>query len=693
MSDSRKYFAIEEAKDAVGYLEKKGERWFTVGNNNGYIELIKRSWETYHGFVNDTPHKIGFEGEQGELLKINNNHFWNIAENIIVMVTANRPKFSARAINTDKKSMVQAELANGILDYYMRVKALERRLKAAVKYAVVTGSGYIKMEWNSTKGEIYDYIEPDSSSIVSFNEEGEALDGTGNVIKPIPVYQGDIEFKTLSFFDVIFDSTKDSPDDHDWVVTRTFVNKYDLAEKYPDLRDKILDMDTKEMLRSGMFSFVNFDDTTDVPVYEFFHNRTESCPEGRHITYLTSETILADSILEYEKVPVYRISPGEILGTSFGFSPMFNLIQLQEYLDMLYSTILTNQYTFGVQNVMVPIGSNIKYTNISGGLNFVEYNAEAGGKPEPLNLTASPAELFNTIDRIKKDMETISSINATVRGNPDSQVRSGTSMALMASQSLQFLSGIQHSYIQLLEDVGTGIISLIKRFASAPRILSIVGERKATKIVEFKSEDLSEIDRVVVDVGNALMTSVAGKVEIAQNLLQYGAIKSLDKFVQVIQTGNLDALLENEMDKLSLVRGENENLIKGDIPVRALYFDDHVLHIQEHQATLADSTRRMDDELVRRVTQHIQEHVDLLKSLDPFVAGIVGQPAMPPEMPEAPPIPDNTNLTEAMANPEGVTSAAQETLNVEQKLPSPPAPFDGAPVTAQQAFARNTGAQ
>jgi len=286
-------------------------------------------------------------------------------------------------------------------------------------------------------------------------------------------------------------------------------------------------------------------------------------------------------------------------------------------------------------------------------------------------------------------METISGINSVVRGNPESQLRSGTSLALMASQSLQFLSGIQHSYIQLLEDVGTGVINLIKRFASAPRIISIVGQRNSTKIVEFKSEDLSEIDRVVVDVGNGLMTSTAGKVEIAQNLLQYGAIKSLDKFVQVIQTGNLESLLENEMDKLDLIRGENEELVKGNIPVRALYFDDHVLHIQEHQAVLADSVRRMDDELVARVTTHIQEHVDLLKSLDPFVASIVGQPSAPPPAPPA--LPDQNNLPEAMANPEAQTLAMQDNINLQQSnLPSPPAPFEGAPVTAQDAFIKNS---
>lgn len=685
MANDNKYFGTDEAKETISYLENKGRNWFSITTTNGYLELVRRSWRTYHGFVTNNPHTIDFEGEQGEILKINNNHFWNIAENIIVLVTANRPKFTARAINTDKKSMVQAELANGILDYYMRIKYLERHIKRAVKYAVVTGTGYVKMEWNSTKGEIFDYVEPDISSVSSFNEDGEAVDANGKVMEPIPVYQGDIEFKTLSFFDVVFDTTKDSPEDHDWVITRTFVNKFDLAQKYPDQADEILAI-KMDKETSGLFSFVEFDETTDIPVYEFYHNRTESCPEGRHLTYLNNEVVLSDTFLEYERIPVYRISPGEILGTSFGFSPMFNLIQLQEYLDMLYSTVLTNQYTFGVQNVLSPMGSNIKLSSISGGLNFIEYNPQFG-KPEPLNLTATPAEIFNTIDRIKKDMELISGISATVRGNPESQVRSGTSMALMASQSLQFLSGIQHSYIQLLEDVGTGVINLLKKFASAPRILSIVGKRNATKVEEFKADDLSDIDRVVVDVGNGLMSSVAGKVEIAQNLLQYGAIKSLDKFVQVIQTGNLDSLLENEMDKLDLIRGENEDLVKGETPVRALYFDDHVLHIQEHQAVLADSKRRMDDALVMRVTNHIQEHIDLLKGLDPFVAGVVGQPVAPQEMP---PMSDQTNLTEAMANPEAQSTSPQDQLNPTPNLPSPPAPMQDLPVTAQQAFARNS---
>ena len=146
------------------------------------------------------------------------------------MVTANRPSFKARSTNTDYKSIVQTKLANGLLDYYMREKRLEKYLHRAANYAVVMGSGYIKMEWNSMSGEIYDY-----------NEETDT-----------PIYEGDVKFTNLSVFDVVFDSTKEDVKDLDWVITRTWKNKFDIAAKYPELAEKIVQLSTK----SDMSKFI-----------------------------------------------------------------------------------------------------------------------------------------------------------------------------------------------------------------------------------------------------------------------------------------------------------------------------------------------------------------------------------------------------------------------------------------------------
>jgi len=688
---SKKYFAADEASECVSYLQSKANKWASYGVNNGYVELIKRSWRTYHGFTKDSNHQISFDGEQGELLKINVNHFYNIAEHILVMITSNRPKFQARAINTDKKSLVQAQLANGLLDYYMREKRLEREIKRAVRYAITMGSGYIKMEWNSTKGEIYDYIEPSKDSIDSYNEDGEPVDKNGRVLKNIPIHQGDIDFRALSFFDVVFDSTKETPELHDWVITRTMVNKYDLAEKYPEMAEKIINSKGLDSQTSSLFTLNQFDETTDIPVYEFFHNKTEAVPDGRHMLYLDDEVILDDSILEYKEIPVYRIAANEILGTSFGFSPMFNLIELQEYLDMLYSIVLTNQHAFGIQNVLSPLGADIKYTQLAGGMNFIEYNPQFG-KPESLNLTQTPAEIFTTIQYIEKAMETISAVNSTVRGNPENQLRSGNSLALMASQALQFMSGLQQSYIQLLEDVGTGVVNLLKDFAAAPRIAAIVGLRNSTNLITFKSEDLSGINRVVVDVGNALMSTHAGRSQVAENLLQAGLIKTSDKYVQLLQTGNLDVLLENEMDEINLIRGENESIVKGDMEVRALSYDNHVLHIQEHRAVLADAQIRQDLELVTRCDAHINEHLQLVKNLDPDLAQIIGQPVFqkpqPPMPPEADIPPDGSGIPELQANPEAQSLNPTDQM---ESVPAVPRPAGNpeAPMTPEELFNKN----
>jgi hypothetical protein len=69
---------------------------------------------------------------------------------------------------------------------------------------------------------------------------------------------------------------------------------------------------------------------------------------------------------------VYCIAPAYYLGTPFAYTPMFDLLGLQDAVNSLYSTVLTNQTAFGVQNILVPQGSNISISELSGNLNETE---------------------------------------------------------------------------------------------------------------------------------------------------------------------------------------------------------------------------------------------------------------------------------------------------------------------------------
>jgi len=612
-SDENLYFAAKQASDTASVLLGKINDWCNNIESNGYLDKLKRAYAAYHGaYYSDTGngHQITFGGEQGELVQLPVNHYANIAQHMIVMTCANRPAMECRASNTDYKSQAQTMLAKNILEYYLREKRLEIYLKKSVEMAVTLGAGFLMMEWDDTKGELVDYIEETKTKI----------------------YEGDLVFTNLSPFDVVMDSSKESQD-HDWVLVRIWKNKYDLAAKYPELKDKILAMPTKSDLNKFRLSVTNLtDQTDDVQVLLFFHKRTDCMQDGRYMMFLSEDIILQDLPMPYRILPVFRVAPRDILGTPFGYTQMFDLLPLQEMLNSLYSAGASNLNAFGVQNVLVPRGCDIAINQLVGGLNVIEYNAQAGAKPEALQICQSPAELYKMVQMLETVMETISGINSVARGNPEASLKSGTALALVQSMALQFMSGLQQAYVELIENVGTAMIKILQDFAHTPRLVAIAGRSNRTYMKEFSSKDISNITRVIVNVGNPMAQTTAGRVQMAQELIQYSSITP-KQYISLLHTGNLDELTEQiEHDNL-LMRAENEALQNGmDVIVSPI--DKHSEHIDYHSAVLADPDFRLNNpELVERVNNHIQEHIDALRNTDPALLQMRGQQPLPPLQP------------------------------------------------------------
>lgn len=671
MDNSKVYFGAKPAQETASDLMNRARSFYITLEANAYLIKIQRMWSAYHGIYTSNygfnHHTTQFVGEQGELVFVPVNHFRNLAQHILVLITADRPALKSRAINTDYKSLSQTFLANSILDYYMRQKGLETVIRRAVEYAVVLGSGFVKVEWNATAGEPYDVDEE-----------------TGEFTR-----EGDLEFTNLSPFDVVVDGTKEYYND-DWILTRTFKNKYDLIAKYPEFADKIHALKTKDGNDNYRIRMFTNDVTDDVPVYEFFHKPTEALPEGRYLLFLDSDIILLDTKMPYRRVPVFRIVPSEILGSPYGYSPMFDVYPIQENINALYSTIMTNQNAFGVQNLYIPRGADINIASLPGGLNIIEAN----GKPEPLQMTSTPKEVFDFLEMMIQTAETLTGINSVVRGNPEANLRTGNALALVQSNAIQFLSGLQNSYIKLLENVGTGVVEILKDFANTPRMIELVGKNNKPFLKEFQGGDISEISRVVVDVANPLSSTTAGRLEMANNLSQMGLVDSPQEYLQVLNTGNLDVMYEGEMNELLLIKSENEKLISGENPIVSP-LDKHMLHINEHRVVIGDSALRNDPSLIKITMDHIEAHLNALRTTDPALLQLVGEQPLPPLQPMQPPMPsggapngqDGQGIAQVMQQPpQGAVQAGQTIVGPNgagvklPQLPTPPKPFQNAPV-------------
>lgn len=679
-SAEEQYFAAKSAKDVSSNLLEKAASFFNLLRANAYLEKLQRMWRAYHGaYDNDLGfgHRINFTGEQGEFTQLSVNHFRNIAQHIYVMITSNRPTMEARAINTDYKSLAQTHIANGVLDYYMREKRLEDCLKYATEMAIVLGSGFVKLEWNATSGEAYD-VDPDTGE---FN------------------YEGEIEFSNLSPFDVVVDGTKETWD-NDWIMCRTFKNRYDLMAKYPELADKIRAIPPKNQSAVYRLAVFSNDDTDDIPVYEFFHKRTEAMPEGRYMLFVDTDVVLLDVPMPYRTMPIFRIAPSTIMGTPYGYTPMFDIFPIQEGINSLYSTIMTNQNAFGVQNLFVPRDADVSLASLQSGMNIIEGNS----KPEPINFTQTPAEVFKFLDTLIQAAETISGVNSVARGNPEASLKSGAALALVQSMSLQFVSGLQQSYVKLIEDVGTALINILKDFAKTPKVIALVGKNNRTELKEFTGEQVSSINRVVVDVGNPLSRTIAGRVQMAEQMLQMNLIKTPQQYFQVMNTGRLDSMFEGELSELMLIKSENERMMEGE-DVNATSIDAHRLHIMEHKSVLADPDLRRDPVLTEKVFNHILEHIDLLRNTDPDLLALVGEQPLPPLQPPAPPMPTGQSIPiqgqpgENIPNRTLERSPMSDMMGQEQaavmsgpgvenqqlpSMPKPPAPFQNLPVSPDQ---------
>lgn len=679
-NDRNVYFGNKDTVDCTKVLMDKVETWRQGIFQSRILDQIQRSNSFYQGsFENDSysgDNKISFAGDQGELLNMPVNHYRNIAKHILNMTTANRPAIKTRAVNTDYKSVTQTVLADGLIDYYMREQGLEDVLKKATEYSIVLGEGWVKIDWDANAGEEYELDD----------ESGQA------------VRTGDLVYRALTPLDVIRDVYK-TDEIHNWLITKTFKNKFDLAAKFPDFKDKIIKLSTSSEENLYRFGTIKTEESDEIPVYEFYHAKTDAVPQGRYILFLNADIAPIDLPLPYPEIPLYLITDSFRIGTSFGYTEMFSLLSLQEAVNSLYSIILTNQNAFGVQNILVQEGSNINYTQLAGALNMIEYPA-GFEKPQALQLTSTPQEVFNFLNSLVAAMETLSGINSVTRGNPEASLRSGNSLALVQAQAVQFASGLQQSYIRLIENLGLATIKVLQDYAKAPRVAAIVGKSNRAFVKEFTGADVSKINRVVCDVSNPISRTTAGKLDMANNLLQYQIIDNAKDYLMVLNTGNLETLTQSTQNELFLISSENDRLLDGETAT-AMFLDSHLEHIKEHKALLYDVDLRNDPDFVQRVSSHIQQHLDLLRTSDPSVLQMLGeQPLPPPPPPPAPPGPPQgpPGAPQGPGGPQGGPQPPPNAANgqvgpppsgMEQAqatalplMPHPPAPFTNMPLTA-----------
>lgn len=695
-TSQKEYWAsLKSSEDCVSKIVTKIKD-YRAGISQAALDYkIKRSWDAYRGSGPNgdaDSSTIGYTGQTGELLQMTVNEFSSMVTKTVALITQTKPAVKAIAANSDFESLGQAQFAEALNDYYDRELAVSDRENEAVLTQVLMGESWIVEDWNPSGGDPY------------------MTDEDGKVLRT-----GDVQLFTLTPFDVARPLNIPDLESLTWLAWRHKVNKYDLAAQYSDMADEITsfngtlgDLDDQKY---NLFQSAtqNPDDEDYVWLWEFRHIPTPALKNGRLIRFLDSKTVLYDSVkttpahTEIVQLPTvnevtgqvevneqeqfvdettedfgypygnelfaFSSSPERLTGTSLGHTPFWDLLSLQEGIDLSSSIISSAINAGGLQNIYVPRGAGITVDKMSGGLNVIEYSPEFGIPKAESNLAINPLVL-QWSDKLIGYMQTRVSLNDVVTGNPSAGMPA-QAMALLRAQAIEFHSRLQAAYERMVQRVRTGIIKLLQMYAEQDRVALIAGKANAWALKEFKKQDIQGFDRFIIEPINPVMKTLSGKVSIALPLLEKGLVNP-QQYLQLLSTGRLDPITKFSADNQARIEREKElllqgvgmppyqldpmgNTVKGEngIPVfnddpsktyiRPLISDTFWSSIPEYLSVIAMPEVRSNVTIVKNTLELVDYCMKLWKIQPPAMTQVLnGIPFMDPQVaPGAGPMPSN----------------------------------------------------
>lgn len=575
-------------------------------------------------------------GAEGEYQYVSFNILRGTLVTIKSTIIQNPPSFQPKATNADADNQEGAIIYNTVLDYYTRILAVTPKIAKVVETGLVEDQGFMLIEWDA------------------FSSDGDT--------PPEGIWSGSPSMKPLGSWDVFYDVFKSTWDDLDFVVVRDWVPREKVLAQFPEFADEIngsksrADVLTNDMMYEGMTRYTTSGYSklsNDIQVFKFFHKSQPWMEGGKFCMCLDDGKMLMENPLIYPKLPVERFVCAEQTDILLGYSPIGDLISIQEALNTLGSAITTNANNYANQYIVCEANSGISAKTFADGQKVIEYPPN-GKPPSGLNLTQIPDSLFNFFERLEQFQSSIPGVSNASRGQIAGANQTGSAMLFSASQTGQNQGNMSQNYSDFCAAVATSLLHVIRVFARTQKTVEIAGKTVPSADI-ILADSLKDFDEFTVESVNPIANSPQGRIGLAQQLLQYGNITP-QQFLQVVQTGNIEAASDPTTNANYELDKENEWLLDGR-QVIVIPLDDHAAHIAKHKALFTLPWLRMADEAARigkqnapqiqkGIMEHIQEHMQMLaqnqtNSVATNAGAQPGQPETAPQpalghMPQAP---------------------------------------------------------
>jgi len=553
-------------------------------------------------------------------------------------MSANPPTVIARPATPDPSDRAAADAADRLVRYGIRQYQMQEHKDQLNLQTLTFGSGFVKC--------MYD---PNLGDIVSYNEESEEVEMSGDISVSVPSVWNIFPEPVASWSEVTY--VFEQFDMRYEEAAFLFPDQLEALEQY---RQKSSEEDYTNEYNGSKSSVANKFRYDSVRVFQYWEKGTPmNGMQGRYCWCLENGTPLTKPAVSPQRfsqklkdgspgpkrayLPYQLLTDIDVPGTYWGMSIVSYAGPMQDAKNRIDSVMLDILQAHGVARLVLPESAEISDESITNSTwDVIKYSGSI--PPNFMEPLPMPSALPNIADRMDKGIDDVCGINEAVMGDIKRET-SGFSLQYATQQSNMIRKRLFNKDIAVVEWLYKTYLSLIVENWKETRTINVLGKEKAFESLSLSGADIASGFDIVAEYGASLsLDPITRREEILQMmpLFQQAGVAPR-KMLQMVKL----AELENAYDHIELAETRQREIfeqirISGEY-VEPEELEDHInmlAYAYTYRMTaefkyLKDTTRKL-------IEQHIKEREEMAASK---VAGAAPEApgGMPPPGGMAPP--------------------------------------------------------
>ena len=490
------------------------------------------------------------------------NHLHDITETIVARTTRNSPAPEVTPANSNEiHDRNAAKVVTQILNYLAHINRLNNLDILTKRMSLIGGQAFLDTRWNPELGDIHPaWAEAREDGFVD-PETGEKLqDNNGHFLtEDNPVKTGEVEVKFKEPWRILLDA-KDKWDDVDYSFDIELEDVEKIKKDYPKSSKDVKRLESQKIFDSHKMTFRRLRNETFK--IKFYHKKTKYMPEGFEAVF-TLDALLESSPSQYEhdKLTLSRLTDIDVPTSLHGMSFFEMTKGIQWRHNQLSSDIVTNQRLCAKPKWIVPKG-RVKLEQLGNDITIVQYSGQVPPRLETFNPT--PQEVFLFRDKLKEEMEQISTVTGVARRDVPSQIHASVAMRFLSELEAERVSVATSKHNELIREVYSLMMSVAGTFydPSDGRTMRVLGNDEEYHIEDVQISNLNKpYDVIIRNVGAVVESRAAKEARIFDLINTREGILSDEQIIDALDLGTIDKITTVLTEAIRAAESENEKNI------------------------------------------------------------------------------------------------------------------------------------